>query len=525
MPEPRSRGGAFAVAAGILLSRITGLVRQSAIAVYLGQTSAAGVFVTATRIPNLLQNLLGEGVLSASFIPVYARLRAEGKHDEAVRVARAVGTLLALIAATVALLGVVAARPIVDILAPGFGEHSRELTVTLVRILFPGIALLVMSAWCLGVLNSHRKFFLSYVAPVLSNIAMITAVIVAGRAMAGRLDDIATWLAYGAVIGAAAQFLVQMPTVIELLRDLRPSLAVRDPGVRATLRAFGPVLLGRGSSQLSGYVDLVLASYLGDTIVAAIQNAQVIALLPVSLFGMAIAAAELPEMAGATGGHDERAAVLQARLTSALRRVVFLVVPSAVAFVMIGDDLIALLFQHGKFDAEATRIAWIILAGSAVGLSAQTQARVLNSAFYALGDTRTPMITSIIRLAITGLAGYLLVLPLRDAYDYAPEWGAFGLTASAGFAAWVEFLLLRRWLDRRIGRVAIPNRLGAGALAASIVAGALGYGAALGMHAVWPRRWVEAIAAIGVFGIAYVAIMAAARVPELDSFLRRLRRR
>jgi putative peptidoglycan lipid II flippase len=251
MPEQRSRGGAFAVAAGIALSKLTGLVRESAIANYIGQSPAAGAFRAAMRIPNLLQNLLGEGVLSASFIPVYARLRAEGKDDEAVRVARAVGTLLALVAATVALLGVVAARPIVSVLAPGFPEHSRELTISLVRIAFPGIALLVMSAWCLGVLNSHRKFFLSYVSPVLMNVAMVAAVIVAGRAMSGQFDDIVTWLVYGSVIGAGAQFLVQMPAVFALLRNLRPSLAMHEPGLRDTIRAFGPAVLGKGSTQCS----------------------------------------------------------------------------------------------------------------------------------------------------------------------------------------------------------------------------------------------------------------------------------
>src|SRR5262249_40170986 len=155
-----------------------------------------------------------------------------------------------------------------------------------------GVALLVMSAWCLGVLNSHRKFFLSYVSPVLWNTAIIATTIIAGRHLAGHDSDIATWLAIGAVIGSAAQFLVQLPLVIALLRGITPSLAVRDEGVRATLRAFLPVLLGRGSVQLSGYIDQVIASYLGEEIVAAMSNAQTLYMLPVSLFGMAVSAAE-----------------------------------------------------------------------------------------------------------------------------------------------------------------------------------------------------------------------------------------
>src|SRR4051812_20630771 len=191
MPPPapsRRFGGALAVGAGIFLSRIAGLLRERALTHYLALSPAADAFRAALRIPNLLQNLLGEGVLSASFIPVYARLRAEGRHDDASRVARAVGSLLALVASALALAGVLAARPLVDLFAPGFEGHARDVTVPLVQILFPGVALLVMSAWCLGVLTSHRRFFLSYVSPVVWNAAIITAAVIAGLRLAGRGD-------------------------------------------------------------------------------------------------------------------------------------------------------------------------------------------------------------------------------------------------------------------------------------------------------------------------------------------------
>jgi putative peptidoglycan lipid II flippase len=525
-PAPRRKiGGALAVAAGIFLSRIAGLIRDRAFAHYLGISAAAGAFRAALRIPNLLQNLFGEGVLSASFIPVYARLQAEGRHEDASRVARAVGTLLALVAALLALVGVIAADPLVELLVPGFHGESRALTVTLVRILFPGVALLVLSAWCLGVLNSHRKFFLSYVSPVLWNAALIASAILAGRRLAGHDADVAYWLAIGAVIGSAAQFLVQLPSVIVLLRGLRPSLAVRDPGVQQTLRAFVPVVLGRGSVQLSGYVDQLLASFLGEGIVAAMANAQTLYLLPVSLFGMAVSAAELPEMSSATGTAEARAAHLQARLGSALRRVVFLVVPSAVAFIAIGGPIVALLFQSGRFTAADTIIVWTILAGSAIGLSAGTQGRLLTSAFYALGDPKPPLHAALVRVAFTSVLGWALALPLRDYFGYSAVWGAFGLTASAGFAAWIEFLLLNRWLAARIGKVPIPTRLGFGALAAAAVAGAAGYGASQLAVELGARSWMTAVAAIPVFGIVYLGIMTAARVPETRALTRLIRRR
>jgi putative peptidoglycan lipid II flippase len=363
------------------------------------------------------------------------------------------------------------------------------------------------------------------VSPVLWNAALIASAILAGRRLAGHDADVAYWLAIGAVIGSAAQFLVQLPSVIVLLRGLRPSLAVRDPGVQQTLRAFVPVVLGRGSVQLSGYVDQLLASFLGEGIVAAMANAQTLYLLPVSLFGMAVSAAELPEMSSATGTAEARAAHLQARLGSALRRVVFLVVPSAVAFIAIGGPIVALLFQSGRFTAADTIIVWTILAGSAIGLSAGTQGRLLTSAFYALGDPKPPLHAALVRVAFTSVLGWALALPLRDYFGYSAVWGAFGLTASAGFAAWIEFLLLNRWLAARIGKVPIPTRLGFGALAAAAVAGAAGYGASQLAVELGARSWMTAVAAIPVFGIVYLGIMTAARVPETRALTRLIRRR
>ncbi len=525
-PLPRSRvSGAVAVAAGIFLSRITGLLRERAISHYLGQSAAAGAFRAALRIPNLLQNLLGEGVLSASFIPVYSRLNAEGRHAEASRVARAVGTLLALVASAIALAGVLAADPLVSLLAPGFDESTRALTVQLVRILFPGVALLVMSAWCLGVLNSHRRFFLPYAAPVLWSAVLIATAIIAGRRFAGHDDDIVLWLAVGAVIGSAAQFLVQVPSVIRLLRSARPSLAVRDDGVRATLRAFVPVVIGRGSVQISGYIDQVLASFLGAGIVAAMFNAQVLYMLPVSLFGMAVSAAELPEMASATGGDEARAQHLQTRLTSSLRRVAFLVVPSAIAFVAIGGSIVALLFETGRFGARDTEIVWIILAGSAIGLVPSTQGRLLSSAFYALGEPKPPLHAALVRVAINAGLGYAFTLPVREALGYSIAWGAFALTAASSLAGWIEFALLRYWLGRRIGTVPMPFRLILGATLAGLVAGAASYGVAWLALDLGARGWQAALVAIPVFGAIYLGAMAAAKVPEASGFVRRVLRR
>jgi putative peptidoglycan lipid II flippase len=525
---PGWAGGALAVGAGILLSRIAGLVRERVIAHYLGLSPAAAAFRAALRIPNLLQNLLGEGVLSASFIPVYVKLVTAGHAAEAARVARAIGAWLALVASLVAAAGVIAAGPLVDVLAPGFDAPTRALTVQLVQILFPGTALLVLSAWCLGVLNSHRRFFLSYAAPVLWNAALIGAAIAAGRALAGDDAAMAAWIAWGAVIGSAAQLVAQLPAVVAILRRARatapaPGAAPPPPdGVRATLRAFGPVVVGRGSVQISAYVDQVLASFLGEAIVAAMANAQTLYLLPVSLFGMAISAAELPEMAAGGGDGASRARHLHARLAGALRRGAFLVVPSAVAFVAIGGPIVALLFETGRFGARDTQLVWLLLAASSLGLFANAQGRLLASAWYALGEPQRPLRAALARVATGAALGAAVVLPLADATGGAVLWGAAGLAATAAAGAWLEYALLARWLAARIGPLPIPRRLALGALGAAGLAGAVGAAAAAGAAALGAARWQVALAAVPAFGATYLGVMLAAGVPEARAIARRL---
>ncbi|HXJ18257.1 MAG TPA: murein biosynthesis integral membrane protein MurJ, partial [Candidatus Polarisedimenticolia bacterium] len=311
-PHGASRRHAFLVAAGIFLSRIAGLIRERVFAHYFGNSDAADAFKAAFGIPNFLQNLFGEGVLSASFIPVYARLLAGKNEEEARRTAGAVAGLLALATSIMVLIGVLATPYLINAIAPGFSGAKRELTIRLVRILFPGAGLLVFSAWCLGVLNSHRKFFLSYAAPVLWNIAMIGTMLGWG----GRYSQypLAQILAWGSVAGSGLQVLIQLPVVLRLLHGLRVSLQHRSEHVQTVVRNFFPVFIGRGVVQVSAYVDRLLASLLPTGAVAALGYAQILFTLPVSLFGMSVSAAELPHMSGTIGSAEEVAPLLRERL-------------------------------------------------------------------------------------------------------------------------------------------------------------------------------------------------------------------
>jgi putative peptidoglycan lipid II flippase len=508
---------AFMVGAGILISRIIGVIRQRVFAHYLGTSDAAGAFSAAFRIPNFLQNVFGEGALSASFIPVYANLLARGDKKEASRLADAVLTLLALTTSIVVLVGVLTTPLFVRLFAASFDPATRELTTQLIRIFFPGAGLLVLSAWCLGVLNSHRKFFLSYTAPVVWNLAIITTLIWFGR----REDQfhLAMWTAWGSVVGSALQFGVQMPTVISLIRRLRPVLDIASANVRTVLRNFFPVFMSRGVVQISAFVDAMLAGLISPQAVAALTYAQSLYTLPVSLFGMSVSAAELPAMSSALGSRDQIAGQLRHRLDDGLRRIAFFIVPSVMAMMVFGDVMTGALYQTGRFNRADSTYVWGILAGSTIGLLASTLGRLYASTYYALHDTRTPLRYAVIRVALTTGLGYVCAIPLPHLLGIDPKWGAAGLTASAGIAGWVEFALLRRSLNRKIGRTGLSPGLIAKLWLSALGGATLGWGIKVVLPPMHPI--VSAGLVLVPFGLAYFAIASVLRVTEANAVIAR----
>lgn len=518
---PRGLAAAALVALGILLSRVFGLIRSRAMARYLGTSDAADAFTSALRIPNVLQNLFGEGVLSASFIPVYAHLLAEGKKEEADRVAGAVFGLLAATVTLLVALGVLATPLFVGTIASGFTGEKRELTVLLVRILFPGTGLLVLSAWCLGILNSHGRFFLSYTAPVVWNLAIIAGLVIGakeGLPSNALVERVAWWT----VAGSFLQFAVQLPVVLRRLGRFVPSLSTASAHVREVVRNFVPVFVGRGAVQISAYVDLNFASQLGTGAQAALGYAQAIYLLPIGLFGMSVSAAQLPAMSGALGTDAEVCAALRLRLLAGLRQVAYFVVPSAVAFLALGDVVAGLIYQGGAFKRADSVFVWAILAGSAFGLLASTLGRLYSSTFYALKDTRTPLRFALVRILLTIALGWLFAFPLRRALGLAPAWGVAGLTASSGIAGWVEFALLRSRLARRIGRMEVPVKLNVGLWGAALLAAACAWG--IKLYVGTDRPIVDGAMILAMYGVVYFLATYVADVPEAHLLLRKVGR-
>lgn len=511
------------MALGILVSRITGLLKERVIAHYFGQTWIADAFRQAVRIPNLLNNLFGEGVLSASFITVYSKLRAAGEIEEAEYLAEVIFGLLALVSSVLVLWGVLATPFLIDLIAPGFHGEKRVLTIRLVRILFPGTGLLVLGAWCLGVLNSHRKFLLSYMAPVASNLTMVAVLLSLGR---GETQErLVVFLAWSFVLGSALSFLVQLPKVLELLPNFRPALDFQSVHVRTVLTNFSSIFLSRGVVQISTYVDSIIASSLPTGAVSALTNGQTIAVLPVSLFSMSISAAELPALSSAVGSKDEVAATLRDRLRPALRRVAFFIVPCAAAFLVLGDTIAAAIYQSGVYSHADALYTWAVLGGSAIGLLASSLGRLYASTFYALLDTRTPLRFAIIRIALTIGLGILFALFLPQWVGISARWGVAGLTASAGIAGWVEFALLRHALRQRIGSVSLAAaytaKLWSAAAVASLVSFASKFAIDGARHPI-----LSALLVLPTFFVVYVASTYLLRVPEatanISAILRRL---
>jgi putative peptidoglycan lipid II flippase len=523
-------GGSFLVAGGILLSRLAGLVRERVFAQYFGTSLYADVFRAGLRMPNVLQNLLGEGTLSASFIPVYAELLEQGRHREAGRVAGAIFALLLALAGVLALIGVLLSPLLVTVFLPGFDGERRELSIAVSRILFPMAGVLVLSAWSLGILNSHRRFFLPYVAPVLWNAAMIATLVALGGALSPERLVVA--LAWGALLGGALQFLVQIPWVLGLERELRVSWVTRVAGAKEAVRNAGPAILGRGVIQISGWVDLVLASFLAAGAVASIGYAQVLYVLPVSLFGMSVAAAELPEL---SRRRSEAVAVLRDRTRAALSRVAFYVVPSFIAFVALGDIIVAALYQTGAFDRSDTLLVYFTLCGYAVGLLASTSSRLLSSTCFALRDTRTPARSAAVRVSVSAVLGAVLMVQFEPIAPFGQQigpgllgglavggqpLGAVGLALGAGLAAWIEVTLLRRALTPRIGSIALPAPHWLRMFGAGMAAAGAGWIVRLLLPELHPIPTAGFV--LSAFGVTYFAAAHALGLSEAGVVLSRL---
>lgn len=492
--KPHGQGRSAALAgAGILASRISGFVRDVIIGAVFGIGGAMDAYGAALRIPNVFRNLLSEGALSASFVPVFSSLLARGEGASARRLAQGVlGRLLVLSALVVA--AVTAAAPwLVPLFAPGFDAEVTARTAQLVRILFPMSGVMIVGAWCLGVLTSHRRFFLPFVAPVVWNVSQIGGLLLGARLGWEPLIEVLAW---STLIGSVLQVGVQLPAVRRLAGTLRPRIDRGFEPTRRVARNAVPVAAGQGIFQISSLTDVFLASLLVEGAFSGIYYAQRIALLPLALFGATIAVAALPEMSRAG-----RAEALRSHLSTGVRRVAWFIFPSVVVLLLFGDLAAALIYQRGNFRPEDVDVVHWILGGYAVGLVATSLTKLFAGAFHALQDTRTPVKYAAVGVALGILVGAAAALWL-DARGFGLR-AAAGIVLGGSVGAWVNLALLIRGVGRRGGGGWLAPirgsmfRAGLGALLAGVAAWLL-------------RAWLEPALRGGVFGDALLLAAALA---------------
>lgn len=466
--------GSVAVSAGILLSRLVGLVREIVVRRSYGVSAIGDAYTAALRIPNLLQNLLGEGVLSASFIPVYSEM-VDDDPRKAGRLASTMFVFLVAVCAPVVTLLVVFARPLTELFLVGnTNGETIEVATRLTQIMAPGIGVLVLSAWSLGVLNSHRRFFLPYAAPVVWSLAQILVVFGPDT---DTVRSLAVRVAWASTLGAVLQFVIQLPSVRAANPHITGAVDFASSEFRSVLRRLGAVIVGRGSAQLSAFIDLFLAGFLAAGALSALGTAQVFYLLPISLFAMSVSAAELPELSRLSSQPDEVAD----RLASGLQTIGFFMVFTTITFVLAGRRLVDAAFgviPGDTFEPDSLLLIALVLAAYSVGLIAIGASRLMQNTFYALGDAATPAQIAVVRYGISALFGLFLMLEfdrlfvydgsitglnqllapleplpeaIRERTDLPLRLGAAGLALGAAFGAWFEFTALRQKLLETLG--------------------------------------------------------------------------
>ncbi len=442
-----------------LISRIAGLARDLVVGYLFGTGSAADAFFVAFRIPNLLRRLVGEGAVAVVFVPVVTDYLTHRSHAEAMAMVRALATFVAVVLALLTVFGVLFAGPLVALFAPGFSGAKVGLAVALLRITFLYLFFIGLVAMAMGVLHSLRHFAAPAFSPVLLNLSMIACALL----LYHHLQEPVFSLAYGVVIGGICQFLIQLPVLRRLGVPLRPLWDVSHPAIRRVLFLLLPTLFGAAVYQINIVVSTIFASLLPEGSVSYLWYADRVFEFPLGIFAVALGTAALPSFATQVKNNDYQG--LQESLRVSLRLVNLIVLPAAVGLFMLATPITAVLFHRGMFGAEdVLQTAWVLRC-FAVGLWSVATVRLLSSCFFALEDTRTPVVTAaaafvanfffslmlmgpvmaegegLIEKTIATLSTHLTLVDLRHG----------GLALATSLSATVNLLLLGVLLRQRFG--------------------------------------------------------------------------
>jgi putative peptidoglycan lipid II flippase len=498
-----------------LASRVLGYGRDMVVAHVFGAGPVTDAFLVAFRIPNLLRRLLAEGALSTAVIPVFTETLTREGPGAFARLTRAVTGAALVVLCVVSALGALLSRQVVAVMAPGWRADTAlfDLAVTLTQVMFPYLVLVGLAALGMGALNAHHRFFTAALGPAVVNVAMIAAVL----GLAGHLTPPIMALAVGVLIGGLGQLLVQLPELRRLGVPLLPSAEWRHPAVARIAHRLWPAVFALAAVQVTVVVNTLLASLLPAGTVSYLYYADRVMEFPLGIFGIALATAALPSMAAQAARRE--LAALRTTLEFALRMSAFVAVPATVGLLILGGPIVRLLFQRGEFSASDAILTAQALAGYAVGLPAFSATRIAAQTFYALGDTRTPVLVGFVSVAVNVVLALLLMWPLRHS----------GLALASSLSSYVNMLglcwLLRRRLDgprggdlwRSLGRTLTASAVLA--LWCAWMSGVLPI-----VPAPTGRGLAGTLVAL-VGGVAvYMGAAAALRSPEMRSLLGMLRR-
>lgn len=421
-----------------MISRILGFLRETLMASFYGQSGVTDAYTAAFILPDLLYWLLVGGVLSAAFIPVFSEYIAKGNENEGWRVASSVVNLILFTLGVFTLVGLFFTPQFVRLVVPGFKSENMVLATHLTRILLLQPLFMALSGLTMGILNSYKIFWPSAVGTVLYN----ACIIFFGTILANPAKpDSISGFAVGVVIGAIANFAVQIPALRRVGIRYYPIIDWRHPGVRLIGALAVPIILSYSLNQIQVVVNTTFGSLLFPGSITAVWSSYRLFQLPVGIFALAIAVATFPTM-------TEQAALkrwddFRQTVSNAIRMVIFITLPISVGMIVLRFPLIRVLFEHGEFTANNTLTMAIPLFYFSIGISSQAVIQILPRAFYALQDTWTPVILGIIAMAINVLAMVLLVGPLAHG----------GLAFATTIAAFVNMLLLFYLLRKKIGQM------------------------------------------------------------------------
>jgi len=511
------------VSAAVLLSRVTGLVREVVMARLFGAGAANDAFQLAFRIPSLTRNLFAEGALSSALVPAFSRALAGGEEHEAAELSSLVATAVVLVVGPLCVLGMLFSPQLVRLLAPGFAQIPGKLalTVQLTRIMFPFLLLVALAAQAMAALNAGGSFGIPALASSLFNIGSVTCGLALGYTAGRRTGNgMIVSMAWGVLAGGALQLLWQVPPMLRAGFRLRPLVDWRHPGLRQIVRMMGPAILGNAALQINIVINSNLASSIKDASGHVIDGpmswlayAFRFLQLPVGLFGAAIAAATLPAISRSAGLRqmDE----FRATLARSLGTILLLTIPSSVGLAVMGESMIAAVYQGGRFTAYDTHQTAVALTCFSAGLAGYAALKTLAGAFYALDDARTPMLVSLASIAVNFAAAYGMV-----------RWagiGHAGLALSTAAVAIFGALTLLLVLQRRLAGIGLRKLALSGgkiALAAALMGAVCKLSSTL-VHGVLRGHAHAALADVAVSIPVGVAIFYAAarawRIEELEA--------